>query len=134
MRYLGLLAAIVVIACVFAYVTRLPTSTTNLANSNSYAATINTVRNTIHTATTAEQRRKWAIAQQMKTYGSTDPVSYSTEGEQAEKLVAVSASMNSLICSKIADGEVGSSAAAAGFRSISCRTATGVEVVEKGLP
>ncbi len=134
MRYLGLLAAIVVIACVFAYVTRTPTSSPGAANANTYGATINAVRNTVHTAAGAEQRRKWAIAQQMKTYDAGASVTYSTAGDDAETLVAVSESMNSFLCSKIADGQTGTGAAAAGFRSISCRTASGSIIVERELP
>ncbi len=133
MRYLGLLAALVVMVCVFAYVTRLSSPSPDAANSNSYGETINAVRSTVQTAGGPERRRKWAIAQQMKSQGFADPVSYSTEGAQAENLIAVSGSMNSLLCSKIADGEVGSSAAAAGFASISCRTNSGVTVVERGF-
>ena len=133
MRYLGFVAAVVVIACVYAYVTRMPSPSTELANSNSYGATIDAVRNTVNTAAGAEQRRKWAIEQQMKTYGSGESLTYSTEGSNAEMLVAVSAAMNSLLCAKIADGKSGKDAVAAGFTSLSCRTTSGVVVLEKGL-
>jgi hypothetical protein len=132
MRYLGLLAAMVVMVCVFAYVTRLPTSTQESTNANSYAATINAVRTTVRSAGGSEQRRKWAIAQQMKTHGSADAVAYSTEGEGAETLVAVLDSMNSLLCSKI-EADVGDAAAGIGFDTLSCRTTSGGLVAERNL-
>ena len=134
MRYLGLVAAIVVVVYVFAYVTRLPTSPEGGANANSYAATINSVRNTIHTAGGAEQRRKWAIAQQMRSYGTADDVAYRAEGENAETLVVMSETMGSMVCSNLAGGEVGTAAAAVGFTSISCRTPTDGIILEKDLP
>ena len=136
MRYLGLLAAIVVIVCVFAYLMREPSTispSAELANSNSYGATVNAVRNTVHTAAGGEQRRKWAISQQMKTDGTEASVTYSTAGPNAEMLVAASDSMNSLLCSKI-EGEVGDAAAAVGFSTISCRTTSGGIIVERELP
>ena len=134
MKYLGLLAAVVVIVCVFAYVSRMPTSTPGMTNANSYASTINAVRNTVHTAAGAEQRRKWAVAEQMKTYSSAPGVNFSTEGENAETLIATADAMNSMLCSTITDGESGTRAAAIGFTSISCRTSTGGIVIEKDLP
>ena len=134
MRYLGLMAAIVVLACVFAYVMNLPSKTSRDGDSNSYGNTINSVRSTIKAASGAEQRRKWAIAQQMKTYGSTETFRFSTGGENAETIVVASENMDSLMCSRLASGEIGTNAAEVGFRSISCRTTADGIVVEKELP
>jgi hypothetical protein len=89
---------------------------------------------TVHTATGAEQRRKWAIAEQMKTSGSAEAVTYRTDGNNAETLIAASDSMNSFLCAKIIDGGAGKGAAAIGFTTISCRTLSGGVIVEKGLP
>jgi hypothetical protein len=58
----------------------------------------------------------------------------STDGGEAETLVVASEGMNTLTCARIAGGEVGKDAAALGFTSISCRTASGGIVVEKELP
>lgn len=134
MRYLGLVAAIVVMVCVFAYVMRLPSTSSDLANSNSYAATVNAVRNAVKTAAGAEQRRRWAIAQQLKASDPAREVTYNTDGDDAQTLVVVSGLMNSTQCSIIADGEIGRAAAAIGFTSINCRTLSGGTVFERDLP
>jgi hypothetical protein len=133
MRYLGLLAAIVVTVCVFAYVTRLST-TGSQANSQDYGTTVNAVRGSVRNSTGAEQRRKWAIALQMKTEGPMGDNNYNAEGENAEKLIVSSDSMDISSCSSFASSENGTAAAEMGFTQLSCRTMSGGIVQERELP
>ena len=133
MRFLGLLAAIVVMVCVFAYVTRRPT-TGSQANSQDYGATVNAVRESVRNSAGAEQRRKWALALQMKTEGPMGNISYGAEGENAEILILRSESMDIAICSSFARSENGAAAADAGFTKLSCRTTANGIIQERDLP
>jgi hypothetical protein len=132
MRYLGLLAAIVVMVCIFAYVTRLPT-TGSQANSQDYGTTVNAVRESVRNSAGAEQRRKWAIALQMKTEGPFGSMSYTADGENAETLVVRSDSMDLTTCSSFVKGENGTAAAEMGFSRLSCRTTSNGIIQERDL-
>ena len=128
MRYLGLIAAVVVILCVFAYITRLPTN--NATSSQDYGATVNAVRDTVRNASGAERRRSWVISLQMR----SNLASFGTEGENAETLVVRSDSMDFTFCSAFAEGENGAVATSVGFASLSCRTTENGIISEIPLP
>ena len=133
MRYLGLLAAIVVMVCVFAYMTRI-SSTGSQANSQDYGSTVNAVRDSVRNSAGAEQRRKWVVSLQMKSYGLPYGANYRAEGENAETLVVRSDAMDLTSCSNFASGENGTAAAEMGFTQLSCRTLANGIIQERALP
>lgn len=136
MRYLGIVTAIVVAACVFTIITRYSNrdpSSGNNKNSDDYGATINAVRETVRNSNGSELRKKWVITQQMKEYGSADAMNYNTDGSNAEVLVIRSDSMDITTCSNFIRSEIGIAAAGVGFTSVRCRTMSDGVVLERNL-
>jgi hypothetical protein len=135
MRYLGILTAIVVAACVFAFVTRYSanrSSSGDTKNTQDYGATVNAVRETVKNSSGSEMRKKWAITQEMKESGASEARNYSTDGQNAEVLVIRSGSMDITACSNFMS-ENGNAAASIGFTSLSCRTTANGVVLEREL-
>ena len=136
MRYLGIVTAIVVALCVFIFVTHYSStgsSSDNKQNTQDYGATVNAVRETVRNVSGGEQRKKWAIALQMKVTGTPDEANYGVEGANSEILVIRSESMDLSRCSNLIKSQNGSDAGNIGFTSVSCRTNSNGVVLERAL-
>jgi hypothetical protein len=124
MRYLGLIAALVLIVCGVTYYTREPVVGPNgqPLGTERYSSAINAARGASKFVD-AEKRRRWAVSMQSNDYENPQggQSQYSTAGENSEILVVTSISMDNFRCASIASGSIGTAAAREGFTKLSCR-------------
>ena len=121
MKYSRSIAGFVAVICILTYVTQHSSSMSEivgLAITGDYGSA---ARQTVNTAFTAEQRRKWVLTLHQTDFETGSKTLFSIEGEDAETLVLTSGPMDNLRCKTFASSEDGCEAVRHGFTKVVCR-------------
>ena len=129
MRYLGLIAAVVLILCGLTYFTSQPVVDPlgQSQGGDRYTSAINAARG-VSKNVGAEARKKWALSMQNQSYSNPDSFSaieganFSTDGEFSETLVISAADATGSQCTAFGHSQYGVEAAKQGFTELVCRS------------